>query len=238
MFYEYGVHEQIYDALKSTVPLPTGGYIVMEHTEAMTVVDVNTGSYVGEDNLESTVFKVNLAATEEIARQVRLRNVGGIVSVDFIDMADEAHKEAVTEALKKHLERDRAKCRVLPMSDLCVTLFTRKRQGSMIQRYLIKNCPHCGGKGYVHDDLFVIASLRAEILDIFADGYKAAIVELNEHILKKILREGLFSRECKGRWKDKRVYMVPHKTFKEDQYTVRGDNAKTLTLPDKAQLLY
>ena len=238
MFRVYGVSDQIYDAFKPSIPLASGGYIVMEHTEAMTVVDVNTGSYVGEDSLESTVFKVNLAAAEEIARQVRLRNVGGIVSVDFIDMADEKHREAVTEALKNHLDRDRAKCRVLPMSDLCVTLFTRKRQGSMVQRYLIKNCPHCGGKGYVHDDLFVIASLRSKILDCFADGYESAIVELNEHIMKKILREGLLSRECKGRWKDKRVYMIPHKTYKEDQYTVRGDNAKALNLPDKAQLLY
>lgn len=238
MLHEYGVAEQIYDALKPVVPLPEGGYIVIEHAEAMTVVDVNTGSYVGEKNRENTVLKVNLAAAEEIARQVRLRNVGGIVSVDFIDMADEAHKEAVTEALKDHLDCDRAKCRVLPMNDLCVTMFTRKRLGSMLQRYLIKSCSHCGGMGYVHEDLIVIASLRAKLLDCFANGYEAAIVELNENIMKKILHEGMFSRECKGRWKDKRVYMIPHNTFKEEQYTVRGDNAKALTLPDNAQILY
>lgn len=238
MMKEYGITPLIYDAARPTVPLPSGGYLVIERTEAMTVVDVNTGSYVGTDRLEETVFAVNLEAAKEIARQVRLRNVGGIVVVDFIDMTEEAHKNAVTEELKKSLAADRAKCNVLPMSDLCLTQFTRKRVGNDAQTILEKACPHCMGKGYVHEDIFVITRLRAEILDCFADGYTAAIVELNESIMKKILREGLFSIESRGRWKRKRVYFVPHKTFKEEHFTVRGDNATVLNLPDKAQILY
>lgn len=238
MMKEYGITPLVYDAARPTVNLDNGGYLVIERTEAMTVVDVNTGSYVGETNLEDTVFAVNLAAAREIARQVRLRNVGGIVVVDFIDMTEEAHRAAVTEELKACLALDNAKCNVLPMSELCLTQFTRKRVGNAVLSYLVKPCPHCAGMGYVHEDIFVITRLRAAILDCFADGYTAAIIDLNEGIMKKILSEGLFSVEAKGRWKNKRVYFIPHKTYKEEHFTVRGDNATVLTLSDKAQILY
>ena len=158
--------------------------------------------------------------------------------VDFIDMTDEAHKEAVTEALRSALALDKAKCNVLPMSELCITQFTRKRVGNEVASYLEKPCPHCAGKGFVHDDIFVITRIRAEILDCFADGYTAAIIDLNEGIMRKILSEGTFSKELKTRWKNKRIYFVPHKTYKEDHFNVRGDTASVLHLPDKAQILY
>lgn len=238
MMREYGITPLVYDAATPTVPLENGGSLVIEHTEAMTVVDVNTGSFVGADNLEETVFSVNLVAAREIARQVRLRNIGGIIVVDFIDMLDESHKEAVNEELKKHLALDRTKCNVLPMSELCITQFTRKRVGENVLAYLVKPCSHCGGIGHVHDDIFVITRIRADILDCFANGYTAAIIELNEGIMKKILSEGVFSIESKNRWKDKRVYFIPHKTYKEDYFTVRGEKEKILSLPNNAQILY
>lgn len=238
MMKEFGITPLVYDSANPIVPLANGGYLVIERTEAMTVVDVNTGSFVGTDSHEETVFAVNVAAAKEVARQVRLRNVGGIVVVDFIDMTDETHREQVTEELKKYLALDRAKCNVLPMSELCLTQFTRKRIGEDAQTVLQKPCPHCTGKGFVHDDIFVITRLRTAILDCFADGYTAAIIDLNENIMKKILREGLFSIESRTRWRDKRIYFIPHKTFKEDHFTVYGDNAKILNLPDNAQILY
>ena len=238
MMQEYGISPLVYDALRPTAPLESGGYLVIDHTEAMTVVDVNTGSYIGKTSHEDTVFAVNLEAAKEIARQVRLRNIGGIVVVDFIDMVEEAHRLAVTEELQKWLAEDKAKCNVLPMSELCLTQFTRKRVGSEVHTYLVKSCPHCEGKGYVHDDIFVITRLREEILNCFADGYTSAIIELNEGIMKKILSQGMFRIEAGARWKNKRVYFVPHKTYKEEYFTVRGDNAAVLKLPDKAQILY
>ena len=238
MMTEYGITPLIYDAARPTVALESGGYLVIEHTEAMTVVDVNSGSYVGETNLEETVFAVNLEAAREVARQVRLRNIGGIVVVDFIDMLDETHRQAVTEELKSRLALDKAKCNVLPMSELCLSQFTRKRVGSDVLSCLVKPCSSCLGRGHVHDDIFVIIRLRAAILDCFADGYTSAIVELNERIMQRILHEGLFAIELKERWKDKRVYFVPHKTYKEDHFSVRGDNATVLSLPDNAQILY
>ncbi len=238
MLQEYGISPLVYETANPTVPLEKGGSLVIEHTEAMTVVDVNTGSYVGENSLEETVFAVNLAAAKEIARQVRLRNIGGIVVVDFIDMVDEAHKEAVTEELKKHLALDKAKCNVLPMSELCITQFTRKRVGRNVLSYLEKPCPHCGGVGYVHNDIFVITRLRTELLNCFAKGYSSAIVELNGQVMRKILDEKLFSIEANTRWVNKRVYFIPHRTYKEDYFTVRGDNNSILSLPDNAQILY
>ncbi len=238
MLKEYGITPLVYDATRPTVSLDNGGYLVIDHTEALTVIDVNTGSYVGETSLEETVFAVNLEAAKEIARQVRLRNIGGIVVVDFIDMVDEAHKEAVTEALRSALAQDKAKCNVLPMSELCLTQFTRKRVGNEAMSFLVKPCSHCGGMGEVHEDIFTIMQIRAAILDCFADGYTAVVVELHEGIMQKILNEGVFSSEAKKRWKDKRVYFIPHKTYKEEFYTVRGDNSNVLHLPDKAQILY
>lgn len=238
MFSQLGITALI-DAVSSPkVPLPCGGYLVLEHTEALTVIDVNTGSFTGNNNLEETVFAVNLEATEEIARQVRLRNVGGIVVVDFIDMTDEAHKTAVTEALSEKLAKDSAKCKVLPMSDFCVTQFTRKRVGENVLSFLTKSCPHCQGVGYVADDLYVILRIRDAILDCFANGYSSAIVELNLEVMKRILNERLFSEEVNGVWKDKRVYFIPHKTYREYYFTVKGDNARILTLPNNAQILY
>ncbi len=238
MMKEYGISPLVYETASPVVPLEKGGSIVIEHTEAMTVVDVNTGSYVGQNNLEETVFAVNLAAAKEIARQVRLRNVGGLVVVDFIDMAEEAHKIAVNEELERCLMKDKAKCHVLPMSELCLTQFTRKRVGSEASAVLEKTCPHCGGVGYVHEDIFVITRIRTALLDCFAEGYRSVIVELNIGIMQKILNEQLFQIELKTRWADKRVYFIPHKTYKEDYFTVRGDNRSVLTLPSNAQILY
>lgn len=238
MFQEYGISPLVYDAMLPRVPLDNGAYLVIEHTEAMTVVDVNTGSYVGETNLEETVFAVNLAAAKEIARQVRLRNVGGIVVVDFIDMLNEEHKTAVTEELRSHLALDNAKCNVLPMSELCITQFTRKRVGSDVPSYFIKPCTRCEGSGYIPQEIMTIKQLRESLLDCFADGYTAAIVDLNEDVMRKILDEGLFSIEAKNRWKDKRIYFIPHKTYPSTRFSVHGDNASVLTLPAKAQILY
>lgn len=238
MMREYGISPLVLAAAQPNVPLDNGGYLVIDHTEAMTVVDVNSGSFVGDTDLEDTVFKVNLEAAREIARQVRLRNIGGIVTVDFIDMTNERHREAVTAELTSCLERDKAKSHVLPMNEFCLTQFTRKRVGSDARSYLVKPCGHCKGRGYVPEDIFVVTGIRADILDCFANGYSAAIIELNENIMNRILKEGLLSNEVKTIWREKRIYMIPHKTFQESQYSVRGDNSGVLKLPDKAQLLY
>ncbi len=238
MFAQFGLSEQILKLAEPRVELENGAYLVIDRTEAMTVIDVNTGKFTGETDLESTVYEVNLLAAREIARQVRLRNIGGIVAVDFIDMAEEEHRAAVNAALADALSLDRAKSRVLPMSELCVTLFTRKRTNNELQSFLLQPCPHCTREGFVLSHTYMAMRLRSEILDCFANGYRSVIIELNRSLMEKILGERYFSIEARTSWADKRVYLIPHRTFHEEQYTLRGDNAAVLTLPDDAQLLY
>ncbi len=238
MFSFYGVDEQILSLTDPQIKLKNGAYLIIDRTEAMTVFDVNTGKYTGDSDLESTVLKTNLLAAQEIARQVRIRNIGGIVAVDFIDMAEEEHRLAVTAALEEALSKDRAKSRVLPMSDLCVTLFTRKRMSGELGSFLLKPCTHCTRQGYVLSDIYMAMRVRSAILGCFADGYSAAIVELDRALMNKILSERYFADEVKGAWREKRVYFIPHTSFPEEKFSVRGDNAKVLTLPDTAQILY
>lgn len=238
MFRAFKLADQLGGLASRTVPLDNGGYLVIDRTEAMTVIDVNTGKFVGENDLESTVYETNLVAAREIARQVRLRNVGGLVAVDFIDMVDETHRTQVNAALEEALRPDRAKCRVMPMGDMCVTLFTRKRTCADAADFFLKPCPHCTRQGYVLSDIYMALRLRGDIMDRFADGYHAVIIELNRGLMRDLLAERLFAEEVRGPWRDKRVYFIPHDDWTEETYTVRGDNAPVLTLPDDAQILY
>ena len=238
MFREYGISEQLHTLASRTVPLENGGYLVIDKTEAMTVVDVNTGKFIGESDLESTVFETNLIAAREIARQVRLRNIGGLVAVDFIDMADEEHRRAVDEALEQALALDRAKSRVAPMGDMCVTMFTRKRTNNDAADFFLQSCRHCAGQGTVFSDVYLAIGIRSEIAERFADDYEAVIVDCNYDLMKNILSKRYLTEEARGAWKDKRVYLVPHSDWNYEKYAVRGDNAKVLSLPDTAQLLY
>lgn len=238
MFTEFGLAKQISMLSDREVPLPNGGYLVIDRTEAMTVVDVNTGKYLGETDPESTVFETNLEAAREIARQVRLRDIGGIVVVDFIDMEQAEHCAAVDAELTEALLPDKSKCRVYPMSELCLTTFTRKRTNKDFSNFLLKPCSHCKRQGYTLSDVYLAICLREEIVNKFAEGYKSVIIELNRGVMQKILAERYFREDVNGAWRDKRVYLVPHVSWNEEKYTVRGENADVLTLPDKAQILY
>ena len=126
--------------------LRSGGYLIIEQTEAMITIDINTGGFTGTKNLEETIFKTNLEATKEIAKQLRLRNLGGIIIIDFIDMMDETHKEQVLYALKSYLKHDKAKNTVSDISELGLVEMTRKRVHESLSRTLCQPCGHCNGK--------------------------------------------------------------------------------------------
>ena len=149
IFEEYDIENEINKALDKTVYLKSGGYLVIEQTEAMITIDINTGGFIGTKNLEETIFKTNLEATKEIARQLRLRNLGGIIIIDFIDMMDQSHKNQVLEALRKELELDKAKTNVSDISELGLVEMTRKRVHESLLRTLCQPCEHCNGKGSV-----------------------------------------------------------------------------------------
>ncbi len=145
----YGAEDEIQRALRREVPLKSGGHLVIDQTEAMTTIDVNTGAYLGSRNLEETVFRTNLEASQAAARQLRLRNLGGIIIIDFIDMADEEHRRLVLRTLEKSLARDHAKTTVYPMSALGLVEMTRKRTTKSLEYQLCEPCPACEGRGTV-----------------------------------------------------------------------------------------
>ena len=145
----YGVEDEIQRALEKEVPLKSGGYLVIDQTEAMTTVDVNTGSFLGQRNLEETVYRTNLEAAQAVARQLRLRNLGGIIIIDFIDMQDAEHRRQVLRTLEKSLARDHAKTTVYDFSPLGLVEMTRKRTVESLQRQLSEPCHECGGRGMV-----------------------------------------------------------------------------------------
>jgi ribonuclease G len=145
----HGIEEEISRALQARVPLKSGGYIVIQQTEAMTTVDVNTGGYVGHRNLEETIFRTNLEAAVAIARQLRIRNLGGIIVLDFIDMEDPAHREALLAALQSALAADRAQTNIANVSPLGLIEMTRKRTRESLEHLLCAQCPECQGRGYV-----------------------------------------------------------------------------------------
>ena len=143
----YGVEDEIQRALDKEVPLKSGGYLVIDQTEAMTTIDVNTGSFLGQRNLEETVYRTNLEAAQAVARQLRLRNLGGIIIIDFIDMIDPEHRRQVLRTLEKSLARDHAKTTVYDFSPLGLVEMTRKRTVESLQRQLSEPCHECGGRG-------------------------------------------------------------------------------------------
>lgn len=143
----YGVEDEIQRALEKEVPLKSGGYLVIDQTEAMTTIDVNTGSFLGQRNLEETVYRTNLEAAQSVARQLRLRNLGGIIIIDFIDMVDPEHRRQVLRTLEKSLARDHAKTTVYDFSPLGLVEMTRKRTIESLQRQLSEPCHECSGRG-------------------------------------------------------------------------------------------
>jgi len=213
----YGVDDEIQKALGRKVQLKSGGYLIIDQTEAMTTIDVNTGAYVGHRNLEETIFKTNLEAAQAIVRHLRLRNLGGIIIVDFIDMQNDEHKRQVLRALEKHIERDHANCHISEISSLGLVQMTRKRTRESLEHVLCETCPTCGGRASVKtaetvcyeifreilrearqfeaEQLLVLAS--QEVVDLLLDEESTSLAELEAFIGKpiKFQVEALYTQE-------------------------------------------
>ena len=213
----YGVEDEIQKALKRTVDLKSGGHLIIDQTEAMTTVDVNTGAYVGHRNLEETIFKTNLEAAQAICRQLRLRNLGGIIIIDFIDMTDPEHKRQVIRALERCLAKDHAKTHVTEVSSLGLVEMTRKRTRESLGHVLCEACPSCRGRGAIKtaettcyeifreiiresrqfdvEQLLVLAS--QDVIDRLLDEESQNLAELEQFIGKaiKLQAEILYTQE-------------------------------------------
>lgn len=160
----YSVEEEIQKALERNVQLKSGGYLVIDQTEAMTTIDVNTGAFVGHRNLEETIFKTNLEAATALARQLRLRNLGGIIIIDFIDMQEEEHKRQVLKTLEKALSKDNAKNKISEVSSLGLVEMTRKRTRESLEHLLCEKCPVCNERGSIKTVETVCLEIFREIL--------------------------------------------------------------------------
>jgi ribonuclease G len=169
IFDAYNLEGDISRSLKKKVWLKSGGYIVIEHTEALVAIDVNTGRYVGKHNLEETILKTNLEAVKEIAYQIRLRDMGGIIIIDFIDMVKKSNQEKVFNELKEALKKDRSKSHILPISEIGLIQMTRKRNKRPLSRIMCEPCFYCEGEGYLISKQSICYNIYREILREYQD---------------------------------------------------------------------
>ncbi|MDD4839641.1 MAG: Rne/Rng family ribonuclease [Clostridia bacterium] len=234
----YSLIKRIQKLSDREVKLKNGAYIVIDKTEALTVVDVNTGKFVGGKDLEDTVYKTNLQAAEEIARQLRLRNIGGIVIVDFIDMLNPDHKREVIETLREALKSDRMKTTVVSMTNLGLVELTRKKSRLPVDTYLLRECPYCR-HGYLYSHESNILRLRERITEEFIKCRPSSVlVEVNPELCDKLFETRILTRECKTIWKGKRVYILKNEDLHIEDFIITPDNSRILTLPEDARLLY
>ena len=213
----YSVEDEILKALDRKVELKSGGHLIIDQTEAMTTIDVNTGGFVGHRNLEETIFKTNLEAAQAIARQLRLRNLGGIIIIDFIDMQDAEHQRQVLRALERSLERDHSKISISEVTSLGLVQITRKRTRESLEHVLCETCPTCRGRGSIKTvetvcyeifreilrevrqfeahRLLVVAS--REVVDRLLEEESTSVAELEEFIRRpiKFQVEGMYTPE-------------------------------------------
>ncbi|MGI6497138.1 MAG: Rne/Rng family ribonuclease [Kiritimatiellia bacterium] len=163
IFEHYGIERQLEEAFRRKVPLKSGGYIVIDETEALIAVDVNTGRHKGKGTQEEAILEVNLDAVEEVARQLRLRNIGGLVVLDLIDMKSRKHQATVYKAMKAALKRDKVRTNVLPISDLGLMEMTRQRQEESLLSQVYADCPYCRGHGLIRSPLSLSIDIQRQI---------------------------------------------------------------------------
>ncbi len=213
----HGIEDEIRRSLDRSIPLKSGGYLIFDQTEAMTTIDINTGGYVGHRNLEETIYRTNLEAAVAIARQLRLRNLGGIIIIDFIDMEEADHRDNVLQVLAQSLSRDHARHQITPVSPLGLVEMTRKRTRESLQHILCEDCPSCAGRGFVmtaetvcfeifreiirqsrqfeFDEVLVLA--HQDVIELLLDEQARSLAELEEQTGKttRLQTESLYLQD-------------------------------------------
>jgi ribonuclease G len=221
IFDHFGLEVEISRGLGRKVWLKSGGYIIIEQTEALTAIDVNTGRFVGKHNLEDTILKTNLEAVKEIAYQLRLRNIGGIIIIDFIDMEKEVNRDKVFTALEEALKSDKSKTNILKISELGLVEMTRKRVRESIGRMMCEPCPYCEGRGYVKSKTTIcheiFRELRREMLDIRGTKAMLTVHPQVADLLYDEERRGL--EELEKRFK-KRITVRAKPGFHQEQFEI------------------
>lgn len=217
----YGVEDEITRALERESPLKSGGYLVFDQTEAMTTIDVNTGGFVGKRNLEETIYKTNLEAAQAIARQLRLRNIGGIIIIDFIDMKDDEHKRHVLRTLERSLEKDHARTQISELSSLGLVEMTRKRTRESLEHILCEPCPHCGGLGSVKTAETASYEIFREILRAVRQfEAEQLLVMAARNVVNRILEEESGTVAELEEFIGKTIRFQAENHYSQDQYDV------------------
>lgn len=221
LFDAFGIETAINSALDKKIWLKSGGYIIIETTEALTAIDVNTGSYVGKRSPEDTIVKTNLEAVKEIAYQLRFRNIGGLIVIDFIDMTKDANKERVFLALKEALEKDRVKTTVLGMSELGLIEMTRKRTRKDINYLLTNPCPYCEAKGRVKSNATICHEIFRDLEREVCPGQKGKAYLLVNTEIESTLKEEerTFIMELE-RQINRQIIIIGKSNFNLEQYEI------------------
>ncbi len=221
LFDLYGVEEEIEKALGRRVDLKSGGYLIIEQTEAMTTIDVNTGSYVTGRNFDDTIFKTNLEAAHAISRQLRLRNLGGIIILDFIDMESAEHRQAVLAELHKALSRDRTKVTVSDFSALGLVEMTRKRTRESLAHLLCEPCPACQGKGQVKTPRTIAYEILRELLrEAKQFNPREFRIMASQVVIDMFLEEESQHLAMLGDFIGKPISLQVESTFHQEQYDI------------------
>ena len=222
LFELYNVEDEIERALSRRVELKSGGYLIIDQTEAMTTIDVNTGGFVGSRNFDDTIFKTNLEAAHAIARQLRLRNLGGIIVLDFIDMQSEEHRTAVLEEFKRALARDRSRITVNGFTGLGLVEMTRKRTRESLAHILCEPCPTCGGRGEVKTADTICYEILREILRearAFNEAREFRILAA-QSVIDRFLEEEAPSLEMLASFIGKRVSVQVESSYTQEQFDI------------------
>jgi ribonuclease G len=201
--------------------LKSGGYIIFDQTEAMTTVDVNTGGYVGHRNLEETIYRTNLEAAVSIARQLRLRNLGGIIIIDFIDMEEEEHRKNVLALLEQSMQKDHSRHQIMPLSPLGLVEMTRKRTRESLQQVLCEDCPSCDGRGFLLTAETVCFEVFREVNRQSRQfDFEQAMVLAHQSVIELLLDEQAPSLAKLEAQTGKSIRLQPESLYTQDQFDV------------------
>lgn len=229
LFDRFEIEAEIQRCLGKRVWLKSGGYLIIENTEALTSIDVNTGRFVGKKNLEETILKTNLEAAEEIVRQLRLRNIGGIIIIDFIDMEKESSKEQVYRYLDSLVRQDKQKTTILKISNLGLVEMTRKRSREPLHRYFTHQCPECDGRGFVKSPMAVahqaLRDVRRELPFVQSDHIYIGVHPSVYEILTKEEENALIALEKQHQ---KGIRVEAHPEFHLEQISINPQGAPRL----------
>jgi len=221
IFDAYNLEADIPHALRRKVWLKSGGYVVIEQTEALVAIDVNTGRYVGKHNFEETILKTNLEAVKEIAYQIRLRDIGGIIIIDFIDVEKKSNQEKIFNALKKALTKDRRKSHILPMSEMGLIQMTRKRTRQPLTRMLCEPCFYCDGKGFLISRQTICYNIYREILrDASTMAGVKLTLRVNSKIADLLLGEENYIITSLEKTLGQRIVIYPNPQFHLEEFDV------------------